>query len=85
VIALHTDGSAELSFNQSIEYKVIELFRCNFHIAKDDIVRKHVCFRYKLARFKMTLASDRLRDTAKTIKLKNPSLLSQIQKGAQFA
>lgn len=84
MLALHSDGSAEMSFTQSIEYRKIELFRCIFTQVDEAIVRKHVSYRYHLASFNKKLTNQRLNDLAHIIKAKNPSLLSQIQKGAQL-
>eukprot|EP00347_Sterkiella_histriomuscorum_P006158 403353844 len=84
VKALHSDGNSELSFTQNIEYRKIELFRCNFQIVEEEIVKKHVSYRYQLSSFKNKLTQQRLNDLSKIIKLKNPSLLQQMQKGAQL-
>lgn len=82
IFSLGIDNSADLIFQQSVEYKNIELFRCHFSQADEESVRSVVAHKFKLAQFKMDQASLRLKDVAKIIKAKNPSLLTQIQNGA---
>lgn len=77
-----TDGSADLSFQQSVEYKTIELYKCRFEQADEDSVKSLVSYKFKLAQFHMNVANSRLREVSSIIKHKNPSLLTQIQNGA---
>eukprot|EP00350_Pseudokeronopsis_sp_OXSARD2_P011656 CAMPEP_0170546104 /NCGR_PEP_ID=MMETSP0211-20121228/4462_1 /TAXON_ID=311385 /ORGANISM="Pseudokeronopsis sp., Strain OXSARD2" /LENGTH=75 /DNA_ID=CAMNT_0010850373 /DNA_START=533 /DNA_END=760 /DNA_ORIENTATION=+ len=48
----------------------------------DELIKKHVSFRFQMAKIKMLLMEDRLKDVIKIIKSKNPTLLQLIQKGA---
>lgn len=82
---MSTDGSAQLSFLLSVEYKRIELYKCKLEQADEESVRAQVGFKFKLAHFQMTSAHARLHDMAHIIKQKNPSLLTQIQNGANAA
>jgi hypothetical protein len=48
-------------------------------------VKALVSYKFKLAQFHMNFANSRLHDVANIIKHKNPSLLTQIQNGANAA
>jgi hypothetical protein len=56
--------TADLCFNQSVEYKTIELYRCHFDQADEESVRRHVAYKFRVAHFRMNLAQSRLRDVA---------------------
>lgn len=71
-----------MTFTQNIEYKTIDLFRCFFQAASEDCVKAQVSYRFMLSNYQLGVAKGRLSDVAAIIKLKNPSLLQQIQKGA---
>lgn len=79
------ESHADLSFQQGVEYKSIELYKCRFEQAEEDEVRNLVSYKFRLAHFHMKTAHSRLRDVASLIKVKNPSLLTQIQNGANAA
>ncbi len=79
---MNMDSSADLIFQQAVEYKNIELFRCKFEQADDDSVRSLVTHKFKLAQIHMNQAQSKLKNVAQIIKVKNPSLLTQIQNGA---
>jgi hypothetical protein len=82
---MSTDGSAQLIFLLSVEYKSIELYKCKLEQADEESVRAQVGYKFKLAHFHMMAAQSRLHDMAHIIKQKNPSLLTQIQNGANAA
>ena len=85
LFAMSLDGSADLVFQQSVEYKNIELYRCRFEQAEEDSVKELVAYKYRVAQYHMNQASSRLKGVAQVIKTKNPSLLTQIQNGANAA
>eukprot|EP00349_Pseudokeronopsis_sp_Brazil_P009172 CAMPEP_0202961920 /NCGR_PEP_ID=MMETSP1396-20130829/6026_1 /ASSEMBLY_ACC=CAM_ASM_000872 /TAXON_ID= /ORGANISM="Pseudokeronopsis sp., Strain Brazil" /LENGTH=149 /DNA_ID=CAMNT_0049682145 /DNA_START=153 /DNA_END=599 /DNA_ORIENTATION=- len=48
----------------------------------DELLKKHVTYRFQVAKVQMLMMEERLRDVIKIIKAKNPTLLQLIQKGA---
>ncbi len=77
---MQKDGTARLDFIQNIEYKFVELLSLDFANSQDDIVRKQIAYRYNSLKTKLSLMQDRINSISNLIKLKNPSLLLQIQK-----
>ena len=77
---MQKEGSARLDFIQNIEYKFIELLSLDFYNSPDDTVRKQISFRYNALKSKLTLMQDRITTINNIVKIKNPSLLLQIQK-----
>ena len=69
-----------LDFIQNIEYKFIELLSIDFVNSPDDTVRKQIAYRYNALRSKLELMQNRIANINNIVKLKNPSLLLQIQK-----
>ena len=52
----------------------------DFVNSPDDTVRKQIAYRYNALRTKMELYQNRINEISNIVKLKNPSLLLQIQK-----
>jgi hypothetical protein len=63
-----------------LDYKFIELLHCNFAQLDEDLRREAIQFRYNSAKTKLQIMEARLRDVNSLLKLKNPSLLLQLQK-----
>jgi hypothetical protein len=80
VFIMQKEGTARLDFIQNIEYKFIELLSIDFVNSPDDTVRKQISYRYNAIRTKLELVQNRIQAISNIIKLKNPSLLLQIQK-----
>ena len=80
VFIMQKEGTARLDFIQNIEYKFIELLSIDFVNSPDETVRKQISFRYNSLKSKLTLMQDRINTINNIVKLKNPSLLLQIQK-----
>ncbi len=80
VFIMNRDGSAKLDFIQNIEYKFIELLSCDFIASPEDTVRQSITFRYNSVKSKVALMEARLKDVNNLVKVKNPSLLLQLQK-----
>lgn len=80
VFIMQKDGSARLDFIQNIEYKFIELLSLDFANSPDEVVRRQIAYRYNSLKTKLSLMQDRVNSISNLIKLKNPSLLLQIQK-----
>lgn len=77
---MQKEGTARLDFIQNIEYKFIELLSIDFVNSPDDTVRKQIAYRYNSLRTKFELTQNRINTISNIVKLKNPSLLLQIQK-----
>ena len=80
VFIMQKEGTARLDFIQNIEYKFIELLSIDFVNSPDDTVRKQISFRYNAIRTKLELVQNRIQAINNIVKIKNPSLLLQIQK-----
>ena len=50
-MAMGLDTSGDLIFQQSVEYKNIELYRCTFDQADEDSARSLVSYKFKMAQF----------------------------------
>ena len=80
VFIMQKEGTARLDFIQNIEYKFIELLSIDFVNSPDDTIRKQISYRYNALRTKLELMQNRIKVINNIIKIKNPSLLLQIQK-----
>ena len=80
VFIMQKEGTARLDFIQNIEYKFIELLSIDFVNSPDDTVRKQISYRYNSIRTKLELVQNRIQAISNIVKIKNPSLLLQIQK-----
>jgi hypothetical protein len=80
VFIMQKEGTARLDFIQNTEYKFIELLSIDFVNSPDDTVRKQIAYRYNALRSKLELMQNRIQTISNIVKLKNPSLLLQIQK-----
>jgi len=80
VFLMQKDGKSKLDFIQNIEYKFIELLSCDFTSSAEEIVRQHITYRYNAVKSKVALMQARLQDINSLVKVKNPSLLLQLQK-----
>lgn len=80
VFIMQKEGTARLDFIQNIEYKFIELLSVDFVNSPDDTVRKQISYRYNALRTKLELMQNRISAISNIVKIKNPSLLLQIQK-----
>ena len=79
VFIMQKEGTARLDFIQNIEYKFIELLSIDFINFSDDVVRKQITYRYNAVKRKMEMTKDRINMISNLVKVKNPSLLLQIQ------
>ena len=80
VFIMQKEGTGRLDFIQNIEYKFIELLSIDFVNSPDDTVRKQISYRYNALRTKLELMQNRIQAISNIVKIKNPSLLLQIQK-----
>lgn len=82
VFFMQRDGQARLDFIQNMEFKFLELLSVDFMASPEDVIRQNISFRYSLMKAKAQVLQGRLKDISAILKLKNPSLLLQLQKGA---
>lgn len=80
VFVMNRDGSAKLDFIQRSEFKFIELLSADFMASNEEVVRSSITYRYNSAKSKVALMEARLKDVNNLVKMKNPSLLLQMQK-----
>lgn len=80
VFVMRRDGNARLDFIQNMEYKFVELLSCDFQASQEDVVRQQVTFRYNSVKSRLALSQGRLQDISALVKVKNPSILLQLQK-----
>ncbi|CAI2379546.1 unnamed protein product [Moneuplotes crassus] len=80
VFIMQRDGSARLDFIQNMEYKFVELLSCDFDASTEETIRQQITFRYNAVKSKLAIMQARLQDINAIVKVKNPSLLLQLQK-----
>jgi len=80
VFVMQRDGHARLDFIQNMEYKFVELLSCDFIASPEEVVRQQITFRYNSTKSRLALMQARLQDINALVKVKNPSLLLQLQK-----
>jgi len=80
VFVMKADVDARLDFIQNMEYKFVELMSCHFIRSPEEIVQHQITYRYNAMKTRVGLMENRLRDVNNLVKLKNPSLLMQLQK-----
>jgi len=80
VFILQRDGNAVLEFIQNMEYKFVELLALPFRESPDHMVRQQITFRYNALKSRLAVMQARLQDVNALVKVKNPSLLLQLQR-----
>ena len=80
VFVMQNNGEARLDFIQNMEYKFVELLSCKFAASAEDVVREQISFRYNSIKSRLALMQARLADVNALVKIKNPSLLLQLQR-----
>eukprot|EP00919_Chromeraceae_sp_WS-2016_P031280 GHVR01073955.1.p2 GENE.GHVR01073955.1~~GHVR01073955.1.p2 ORF type:complete len:150 (+),score=69.88 GHVR01073955.1:403-852(+) len=83
VFVMQKNGQARLDFIQNMEYKFVELLSCDFAASVEDTVREQITFRYNSIKNKLQMMQTRMQDINALVKVKNPSLLLQLQRGQQ--
>ena len=78
---MQRDGQAHLDFIQNLEYKFLDLISLDFVASNEEIIRQNITFRYNTLKARLIFMQNRLKEISAIIKLKNPSLLLQLQKG----
>eukprot|EP00756_Hemistasia_phaeocysticola_P065307 Hpha_TRINITY_DN8469_c0_g1::TRINITY_DN8469_c0_g1_i1::g.34668::m.34668 len=82
VFILQRDGNAVLEFIQNMEYKFVELLALPFRESPEHMIRSQITFRYNALKSRLAVMQARLQDVNALVKVKNPSLLLQLQRAA---
>jgi len=77
-----SDGSATLQFIQNVDFKSICHLTIKFDPTSKELIEDHIAFRFRLAKAKMEIMHERLKEATGIIKSKNPSMLLHVQKSA---
>ncbi|KAL0053224.1 hypothetical protein WJX82_002721 [Trebouxia sp. C0006] len=79
VLLMEPSGNARMDFIQNMEYKFVELLSCQFQASSEEQIKQQVTYRYNAVKSRLALMQARLADINALVKLKNPSLLLQLQ------
>lgn len=80
---LNADNSGDLFFNQILSFKQLQILGCHFDLCAESTIQNHIKFRHRMAHLKLMQMEAKLAQICKTIKDKNPALISQICKDVQ--
>ena len=80
VFIMNREGQGRLDFIQNVSFKFIELLSVMFARSPDDTIRQQIAFRYNSQKSRVAVMQARLHDIVNIVKVKNPSLLLQLQK-----
>jgi len=80
VFTIRDDNSGALSVYMEGEVKKLEIMSFEFECCPEEIIRQHITYRYGSIRSKIAMMEGRMQDINEIVKMKNPSLLLQIQK-----
>jgi hypothetical protein len=67
-----------------MEYKFVELLVLPFKESPEYVIRQQISYRYNSLRSRMSVMQSRLQDVNALVKIKNPSLLMQLQRNSQL-
>eukprot|EP01062_Namystynia_karyoxenos_P077154 TRINITY_DN7710_c0_g1_i1.p1 TRINITY_DN7710_c0_g1~~TRINITY_DN7710_c0_g1_i1.p1 ORF type:complete len:288 (+),score=119.60 TRINITY_DN7710_c0_g1_i1:83-865(+) len=82
VLILQRDGNAVLEFIQNMEYKFVELLALPFRESPVHVIHQQISYRYNALKSRLAMMQARLQDVNALVKVKNPSLLLQLQRSA---
>lgn len=85
VLQLFKDGKGRVDFIQNLEYKFIELVSLDFETSPEEVIRETISFRYNSVKAKLIFLQNRMKEFSSIVKVKNPSLLIQMQKSVNEA
>ena len=83
VFMMHGETDARLDFIQNMEYEFVELVSCICERSPEDMIQRQISYRYNLMKQKLNSVQSRLHEIHNLVKIKNPSLLLQLQKTTQ--
>ena len=82
IFTMLSDSEARLDFIQNMEYKFVELMYCVCVRSPEETVQQHITFRYNSMKQRLSIMQSRLQEINNLVKIKNPSLLLQLQKSS---
>jgi hypothetical protein len=82
LLIINTDSSATLKILKDLEFKTLEQLSLNLRLGDQDQINRQVSHRFKLSKLLLRQNQARLQQVAQILKLKNPSLIAQINKQA---
>lgn len=82
IFTMVNEYDARLDFIQNMEYKFVELMYCICVRSPDEIIQHHITYRYNAMKHKLAVMNARLQEINNLVKVKNPSLLLQLQKNS---
>jgi hypothetical protein len=85
MMIMNSDSSANLKFIKMLPFKQLEQLSLKFKLGEMDAIQKHVVFRYKLIRHELNENQGKLQEVCSILKLKNPSLITQINSAAMIS
>lgn len=80
IFTVQNDAEARLDFIQNMEYKFVELMYCSCLRSPDEVIQQQITYRYNTLKQKLAIAQNKLVEIHSLVKVKNPSLLLNIQK-----
>ncbi|CAN0011236.1 unnamed protein product [Heterosigma akashiwo] len=80
VFVMQRDVAARLDFIQNMEYKFVELMTCHFARSTEEVVQYQITYRHNAMKSKLALMQSRMQEVNNLVKMKNPSLLLQLQR-----
>eukprot|EP00735_Rhodelphis_limneticus_P006346 TRINITY_DN18742_c0_g1::TRINITY_DN18742_c0_g1_i1::g.15231::m.15231 TRINITY_DN18742_c0_g1::TRINITY_DN18742_c0_g1_i1::g.15231 ORF type:complete len:254 (-),score=18.89,McrBC/PF10117.4/0.012,MCM_N/PF14551.1/0.73 TRINITY_DN18742_c0_g1_i1:528-1289(-) len=83
VCSMYPNGRARVDFIQNMEYKFVELLSCEFAQSDEETTRRQIHYRYNSQKSRLAMMQARLQDVNQLVKIKNPSLLLQLQRTPQ--
>uniref|UniRef100_A0A7S1KQ64 Spindle assembly abnormal protein 6 N-terminal domain-containing protein n=1 Tax=Percolomonas cosmopolitus TaxID=63605 RepID=A0A7S1KQ64_9EUKA len=83
IFHMDNTGTGVLNFVQNMEYKFVDLLSLRFQMSPEHITRQHISFRYNSLRSRLAIMHSKLQDVNNLVKLKQPSLLLQLQRNSR--
>jgi hypothetical protein len=82
IFTMLNETEARLDFIQNMEYKFVELMYCACARSPEEVIQQHITYRYNAMKQKLSVMQARLQEINTLVKVKNPSLLLQLQKSS---
>ena len=79
-LSIQPNFKASLIFEQNLQYRVIELLALELNMTNEDGTKDSVSYRYNFVKSKLELVQSRFTKFVKVVKVKNPSLVAQLEK-----
>ena len=83
ILSIHDDSDAQLDFIQNFDYKFVDLMYCVCSRTPEQLIQKHLAYRYNAMKRNLLHVRDRLDGIHNLIRIKNPPLMLQLQRNEQ--